>query len=568
MAEYWNTYNVMADKVRPNIPVTPSESNVAKPDESVTHLQQMTSGETLQGEVLHVKGNEVLIRLSDQTVISAQLAKDMQVSVGQTLLFELQNGSDGQVVLRALFTNLAQGEVLGKALSDAGLPLNRQTAGMVEALMKEEMPIGRETLQNIYREVVSFDELEPSELVKMHKLGIEVNEANVKQFAAFVHCEERVASATEQLITALQEEVSMLHSTGETHQAFQLGREIMEIILQSGGTEVGNDLLHDNGVQLSKDAPVIQAMKEVLAEVISEQHGDASGPVRQDLILSETATSGVADGRENSLGTFVEMITKENPRLAFVLTGGENVSVSPAELFQSVVRAVEQNVIPKESLAKLFDKAEFGELIQRELSELFLMKPSEVEDVKNISDFYTKLYNHVSHLAASVAETVSTSGTLMQSVQQLKDNVDFIYQLNQMIPYMQLPLKMNGQSATGDLYVYADKKSLAEKQDEITAALHLDMKHLGHLDVYVKLHETKAETDFKVESDEILQFLSDHIEVLNERLGRRGYHLKANLSRMEEVKTIRDDIINGEEKSNASLEDSEPVVYYRLDIRA
>ncbi len=563
MAEYWNPYNMMTDKVRPNIPVTPTESPGVK-DESVAHLQQMTSGETLQGEVLHVKGNEVLIRLSDQTVVSAQLAKDMQVSVGQTLLFELQNGSEGQVMLRALFTNLAQGEVLGKAISDAGLPLNKQTAQMVEALMKEELPISRENLQNVYREVVTFTELEPSEIAKMHKLGIEVNEANVKQFAAFIHCEERVASATEHLISALQEEVSMLQAGGESDQAFQLGREIMDIIIRSTEAELGTDFLQNGNMQLSKDAPVIHVMKEVFAEAVSQQHIESGVSAHQNLNVSEPAMTGGSD----SLGVLNEMIAKEKPQVASVLSGEENVSVSPKELLQSFVRALDQNLIPKESLAKLFDKAEFRELIQHELSERFLMKPSEVEDVKNVSDFYAKLRSHVSQLATGVAETVLSSQSLAQSVQQMKENVDFLYQLNQMIPYVQLPLKMNGQSATGDLYVYADKKSLAEKQDEITAALHLDMKHLGHLDVYVKLHETKVETDFKVESDEILQFLSDHIEVLNERLDKRGYQLKANLSRMEEAKTIHDDIMKGVDNPNASLKDLEPVSYYRLDIRA
>lgn len=563
MAEYWNPYNMMTDKVRPNIPVTPTESAGVK-DESVAHLQQMTSGETLQGEVLHVKGNEVLIRLSDQTVVSAQLAKDMQVSVGQILLFELQNGSEGQVMLRALFTNLAQGEVLGKAISDAGLPLNKQTAQMVEALMKEELPISRENLQNVYREVVTFTELEPSEIAKMHKLGIEVNEANVKQFAAFIHCEERVASATEHLISALQEEVSMLQAGGESDQAFRLGREIMDIIIRSTEAEFGTDFLQNGNMQLSKDAPVIQVMKEVFAESVSQQHIESGVSLHQNLNVSEPAMPGGSD----ALGVLNEMIAKENPQVASVLSGEENVSVSPKELLQSFVRALEQNLIPKESLAKLFDKAEFRELIQHELSERFLMKPSEVEDVKNVSDFYAKLRSHVSQLAAGVAETVLSSQSLAQSVQQMKDNVDFLYQLNQMIPYVQLPLKMNGQSATGDLYVYADKKSLAEKQDEITAVLHLDMKHLGHLDVYVKLHESKVETDFKVESDQILLFLSDHIEVLNERLDKRGYQLKANLSRMEEAKTIHDDIMKVVDNPNASLKDLEPVSYYRLDIRA
>ena len=60
-------------------------------------------------------------------------------------------------------------------------------------------------------------------------------------------------------------------------------------------------------------------------------------------------------------------------------------------------------------------------------------------------------------------------------------------QLNHMQTYLQLPLKMNGKRENGDLYVYTNKKSLAKKDGNVSALLHLDMQFLGALDVMISM---------------------------------------------------------------------------------
>ncbi len=99
---------------------------------------------------------------------------------------------------------------------------------------------------------------------------------------------------------------------------------------------------------------------------------------------------------------------------------------------------------------------------------------------------------------------------------------------------MQLPLKMLGNNAHGDLYVYTNKKNLAARDGQVSALLHLDMEHLGPLDVYVTMKDKQVATNFTVMDDSILELIEQNIDILNKRLTDRGYSLKAQMHVREE----------------------------------
>lgn len=110
-----------------------------------------------------------------------------------------------------------------------------------------------------------------------------------------------------------------------------------------------------------------------------------------------------------------------------------------------------------------------------------------------------------------------------QNVTNLSQNVDFLQQINQTYAYIQLPLHLRqGEHKTGELFVYTNKKNLARKDGQVSALLHLDMEHLGPLDVYVTLKDTKVSTKFYVQNDAILDYLEANMDVLTERLQKEA----------------------------------------------
>ena len=137
-------------------------------------------------------------------------------------------------------------------------------------------------------------------------------------------------------------------------------------------------------------------------------------------------------------------------------------------------------------------------------------------------------------------------------------------QVNQLYTYVQLPLKMNGKNTNGELYVYTNKRSLAEKDGNVSAFLHLDMENLGPVDVYIAMQEQKVNTKFTVRDDDMLDFLNDHMHILNERLRKRGYTMRCEM----EVEKTRGEEENPIDRILQSDKNTTVLSQYAFDVRA
>lgn len=153
-----------------------------------------------------------------------------------------------------------------------------------------------------------------------------------------------------------------------------------------------------------------------------------------------------------------------------------------------------------------------------------------------------------------------------KTVTNMSQNVNFLNQMNQMYAYIQLPFKLSESNAHGELYVYSNKKNLASKDGEVSALLHLDMENLGPVDVYVKMKEQNVSTRFYLQDDEMLTFIHEHIDILNERLEKRGYHMSCSMTVRNEPEEGKENVTLQEllkENSNIPM-----MVNYSFDVRA
>ena len=119
-------------------------------------------------------------------------------------------------------------------------------------------------------------------------------------------------------------------------------------------------------------------------------------------------------------------------------------------------------------------------------------------------------------------------------------------QLNQMYSYVQLPMKLRGENAHGDLYVYTNKKNLAKKDGNVSAFLHLDMEHLGMVDVYVAMERGRINTNFYLADEKSLDLLEQNIDTLTKRLTEKGYQADAKLMLKEESGNVMEEIIRAD----------------------
>ncbi|MBQ7973240.1 MAG: flagellar hook-length control protein FliK [Lachnospiraceae bacterium] len=591
MSVQWSNYGTYTRTTGVNaantqsVTVPPSANNNAL-------LRGMTPGETLQGEIVSVKGNEAEIRIGENSVITARLGGDMDIGVGQKIYFEVQNGGSGQIALRALFTNLTGEGLTGTALEAANLPVNSTSVALVEQLMQQGMSIDKNALQGLYRDAVQFPEASPAELVMMHKMGLEATPSNVQQFQALCNYEERLATTLQDIMDALPGEISSLAAKGDGEQAMALSRDVIQFIAEYEMAQSGKNTMVSQTAEgvVAPEQPSLQEMPDGQGKTVVTENGlpvtaegaDGEGAVRQviqenDRVLMElvgkngevtensgqNAFTGILTGEE--LARFTSLLEGQKG-FESILAGIKDGSLEVGEFFKLLGQQLSDNQIGQDAVMKLFEDKGFSKLVGKELQQAWLLSPGEVEKGENISDFYTRLNRQVQTIADSMAKSFAASDALSQNISQFKENVDFLNQLNQLVPYVQLPLKMNGQSATGDLYVFADKKSLAEKTENITASLHLDMQYLGHVDVFVTLNNSKVSTEFKVQDEATLDFLMNHIDILNERLQKRGYDMKAEVKIAPGPGSVKTDLFP--EPVDESREKDKMIETLRFDVRA
>lgn len=583
-------------------------------DKGMAALKSMSPGETLQGEVVSANGNEVTLKIADNAVISAKLEQSMNVAVGQKMMFEISNNSNGQVALRALFTNLAQEQLATNALQMAGIETNGQTAQMISGLMKEGMPIDMQTLQSVYHDIIKYPETDQSLLVHMHKIGMETTPQNVEQFQALVNYEERVAGTINELIHEIPGELKNMAQNGDMAKVMAVTQELVSLISEHEAMTTPEGMqsavLNGEASAESVNGQNVEAQNTAVGNnaegAVASQTGEET-TVQQSAMDKALAALEEALNPQNQAHTLVDgdealdaLIGKKGEDATALNANDKILSgvLTKAE-YTELANALEQNGFSKETVAlvkngnlplnelftalkaelagkdaavagKLWDNQAFSKLMTKQLQSAWLLDPAEVENGKNVTDFYNRINQQVNSVISSMSQSLAESSVLTQSLQQFQENVDFLNQLNQFMPYVQLPLKMNGHSATGDLIVYADKKSLAAGKDTVSAALHLDMQHLGMVDVFVKMQDKNVTTDFCLENEETLNFIAEHIDMLSERLERRGYNLNTQMKIKDTKMSLKEDILPQAAGGNLSVnsQGEGATAIYRFDVRA
>ena len=151
-------------------------------------------------------------------------------------------------------------------------------------------------------------------------------------------------------------------------------------------------------------------------------------------------------------------------------------------------------------------------LLSDGMSRLWTIEPKDVAEPGKVDELYTRLNRQLHQLNQMLVENGQKESPAFKAVSNMSQNIDFLQQLNQAYTYVQLPLRLQQGDAHGDLYVYTNKRNLAAKDGQISALLHLDMEHLGPVDVYVAMQSERVSTRFYVQDDEMLDFLEEKEE--------------------------------------------------------
>ena len=536
----WFSQDKIADNSRVQTP------NNANTEQVNRQIRALVPGQTLRGEVVSREGNNAQIRLLQDVLVDAKVDADIRLELGQNITFQVKN--NGQTLnLSPLFTNMATEGTVLKALDMASLPVNENTVAMTKQLMDAGLPIDKNTLQQIWHESNAFPDAEILDLVNLHRVELPVTEENITQMASYRNLTHQLTAGIAETGESLTNMLQGLVESGDIEQAATIYSEVLELLAfedAAGETVTGQQQTEGPLPEPGVDVTVTPEEAEQMPVQPSATAPEAV-PGQKTIIEEPTET---APGNGQTI--------KENP-------GAEKTQEAPQ--LQNLQKLLKQGLETKDIplLRSILHNSKVAELPAKLLADRWSIKPEDVESPEKVEELYQKLGKQLKGLSNLLEENGQRGSSAYQNVTNLSQNVDFLQQINQTYAYIQLPLHLRqGEHKTGELFVYTNKKNLARKDGQVSALLHLDMEHLGPLDVYVTLKDTKVSTKFYVQNDAILDYLEANMDVLTERLQKRGYDCKCET-------TLRTELQQTAQAMAPLLkaEGSVPVAQYAFDVR-
>ena len=555
----------------------------------------LKEGQTVKGQVLDLRYNEVRIRLQPggQT-ITAKLAGEVPLSIGEEAHFEVSESTAGQLILKYLPENTtgtsidqtALDAAVMKALTASGFSLNERNKAIAAELLIHRMPVDKQTLQALIKAAVMNQEASPSSLVILHKNNILLTPANIKQFEAYQNGTGQLLKDIRNIITNLgklltpqNEVVPADPKSSKAAIADPAGATASESAFKSGPSAApGQNSLSTLGT--SAVFPQLLQLNSSLLGLLEGSLNNTENAIPMSAmnineLISKNVESGTPDNTAKVISTIAsaDIITIAAPQIPNIdhpitgypyeynsiagLTGSdggkellhllqglqEDSSNEAAQFYQ---RLEEGNASAKDLLTlihkqlpqlqeedavKLILAPEYHKLLEQAFHDRWTLTPEKLADKASVDRLYQALQEDMDKLGKLISSTQEqqTSAQFQEPVKNLQENLQFMRSLNEIFPYIQLPIQLREQEVHGELYVYTNKKAPRDKEN-ISVLLHLEMERLGSMNIHLQMDHNIISAIFYMEQPEAEQLFRDHMPTLMKTLEKKGYSLHSVVS--------------------------------------
>ena len=566
----------------------------------VSTIGDLSAGSIFEGTINSVRGGKVTLALGNGQTITARLDGKMDLQQGSSMFFQVR-ANDGQTIAIRPYTELGNvsNPILLNALSAAQVPATDRTLVMGDTMMQEQMSIGRQSILDMAKLVGANPDANVQTIVQMTKLGLPVTEEMAAQFENYLSDRQALVGEMDLAAGHMMELLSDEALSPET--AFSLYGKMLDIFMpgaeaadagvtaaagqESSAAEAGAGAIaeavgQENAATVAEAETGVGVTAELtygrtaetpgtVGELLSKEQIEHLGKMLRNIPALIGNEEIFAGGEQEEV--FVDTLSEEGPEVAKLMAQEEaaqeqpvlNEKLTAEQFLQKLGRALAQNGgFGFAGMQKLFAGKEFQTIFRSVIEKQWLLQPEELKQEHKVSGLYERLEQQLSQMEEAVRATGSTQNTFLQTASQIHGNLEFMNQMNQIYHYVQLPLKMSGQNANGELYVYANRKNLRDPDAELTAFLHLDMEQLGSTDVSVRMLNRSVRTNFYLEDDASYDLVEKHLEVLNKRLKSKGYQSSITVTHEKKDISFKENIVKKGKATVGSLH------RYSFDVRA
>jgi hypothetical protein len=475
------------------------------------NVAALNQGDKFKATILDIKRNEVVIKLSDGSILTAKSLVIPQAHIGDNMEFMVQNNSDGQILLTMLAGDTKQQELsmFSNILLSANIMPSEEAMNVIKALMDHEIPIDKSTIEQAIHMLKKNPELDMGTLAFLLKEDIPITIKNIELVKNMVGNESQIKNQIDQLswkLTAIDEP--------------NLRDQILQIFLPEAdlaheSRESNDNVLRQNTTLAQQDIALkieTNSSKAVFMQATNSIINDSD--IMHEIIDQLKNTENIRTGEE--FKAIVDILTNKYPESLKLLSAINYEKLLPY-FNEFLEKLVELEKVKTEIKPEVLSKA---------IKDSLFIDIKNPEHEESINDYYNKLYEKISKAVELTKSSESINTREANAVlNEIKDNIEFTNNINKFQEFIQIPFKLNDKNNQGDLYIFNDKKGKKISKDKASVLLALDLKVLGHFEAFIQKDYKNISCQFRTMDKKVQGLIQVNLPKLEIALKQKGYNL-------------------------------------------
>ena len=561
----------------------------------------LREGQTLKGVVSDVHSDQITLVMEDGTAFTGRLPDAGQYSIGQKAAFKIVSLDQNTIYMKAVSTSylLDMEDTIDQALEEAGLPKSARNSDVVRSLLMNQQSISRENLLSSIRLCATYPDADVNSVITLRRLGLPLTPENLAQFEQYENNDHSLLDHFAQITDSIGDLINAI-GTQVPRLSGQTAGQLLNLALsspltpeeqalkeaQAAASEAQTEAAAQEGEGSDAPETAEKAPANAADAALSEETEVSSSPFSR----MKQIFSSLTDGASAAKAALSETGLAKDYKVPFIHEQvGFSLSPEEREAFHSLLSdlplpeelttslqegtlttrdfltAVRQTLprMSSEQAAGLLSSPAFQRLVKDQFLSNWTLSPEKLKQKGAVEELYQQISSQVDKLSHFSQDVFGKNlfENLQQQTTQTSQNLNFMKLLNDTYQYVQLPVKLQQQNAHGDLYVMTRKESLRRHPDSLKALLHLDMDHLGSLDIHIIRENTSISTKFFVDEKDTLQLLEKNINLLQDALNEQGFSFSSEFSMKEKDFNLVNDFMNAEAPVGT-------IARYNFDLRA
>ncbi|HOV27569.1 MAG TPA: flagellar hook-length control protein FliK [Pseudobacteroides sp.] len=522
-------------------------------------VSKLDVGDSLRARVVGMTGNELVLKLTDGSLLKAASMVPLDLKQGQLVDFIVKNKIDGKIFIETVRDDVQRTDTnnIKNALISMDIKPDEKSLEIANAIKLNNMPLNKDTFTNIVQSLKFFKNISPLKAAFLAANNLNIDEKNISALNSLLDNSTKIGKSINSLkemfesmddIELLDKIEANLKKAGfSTEDKYENSALSQKGIDKAGITKVNSDN-NETLMKLSGEIAKAQSdssVKAILSKLTDEDIDGLSqlikGSKEQDFEallskLREIINKNASNTHESDkiigdkAGTLLKNVAVINVKNKAVEDLFEDIKT----LFQKI-KNTEKNTSTNEgndkgivSSQSNINENKSGNNISKVLDSLFVRIDSDT--LKD--DLHAKsIYKDINSMLEIIKDTVSLSDNAMKDqiinkTDSMQNMIRFLNDINNHSTFLQIPLKIVDGNTNCDIYVL--KKNPGKKKidpDNATAYISLDTNNIGKVDTLIKMSKKNISINMIVENDGICNFVKSHYSILYKSLREKGYNL-------------------------------------------